>query len=194
MVNENYLDIEDLIAENYRFSVVFQKNIQGLGHIIPGNSDKDILLGTKIDLAYWAMISLLDRRIGLQESENVMKVSLPKAYTATYRDIFLADATVVNLKKLMPSFYVTGIKILKMFAHDSQINNKFVVNILNVFKQRFSLIYDAALCGDNYNENTFIKNTDNEELSMYQIGLCSFTKYRNWILGKSKRIQPVPFD
>ena len=48
-----------------------------------------------------------------------MSVELPKVYRESYREIFDADATVVDLHKLGPYFYLFGTRLLHFELPDS---------------------------------------------------------------------------
>ena len=78
-----------------------------LGFLAAGSSDEHIAVGVKMELPQWMARVLCSRR------RQIVSVELPKAYKDAYRDVIRADASVINLHKLGPYYYGSGIKMLE---------------------------------------------------------------------------------
>ena len=72
-------------------------------------------LAQKLELPLWLAKELCNRR------RKIVSVDIPKAYKDGYREIFKADASVVDLHRLGPYFYEFGTKLLHFdFEENSQ--------------------------------------------------------------------------
>lgn len=68
----------------------------------PSAEDADLKAGTTLELPLWLIQPLLERR------QQVLSVDLPKVYTELYREIFKADATVIDMRKFGIYYYELG--------------------------------------------------------------------------------------
>lgn len=58
--------------------------------------------GTNLEVPLWLVQPLLERR------QQIVNAELPKVYTEMYREIFKADATVVDMRKFNVYYYELG--------------------------------------------------------------------------------------
>ncbi len=66
-----------------------------------------------MDLPLWLARTMCTRR------KRMVSVELPKQYKESYREIFSADASVVDLHKLGPYYYSFGSQLLTFDYPDS---------------------------------------------------------------------------
>ena len=112
----DYFDIDDIIATQGRIASKLEVQIYNLGFLDPSSEGKDLQAGAKLELPLWLAKELCNRR------RRVVTVDIPKAYKDSYREIFKADASVVDLHRLGPYFYEFGTKLLHFdFDENSQI-------------------------------------------------------------------------
>jgi len=71
----------------------------------PSSDDEDLTKGTKIELPFWLAQKLKN------DDKHVISVSIPKPFKESYRDIYKAEAEVVDLYALCPNFYNLAMKM-----------------------------------------------------------------------------------
>ena len=111
----DYFDIDDIIATQGRIPSKLEAQIYNLGFLDPSSEGNDLQAGAKLELPLWLVKELCNRR------RKIVTVDIPKAYKDNYREIFKADASVVDLHRLGPYFYEFGTKLLHFdFEENSQ--------------------------------------------------------------------------
>ena len=102
----DYFDIDDIIACQGRIPSRLEVQIYNLGFLDPSTEGHDLQAGAKLELPFWLAKELCKGR------RRIISVDIPKAYKDGYREIFKADASVVDLYRLGPYFYEFGTKLL----------------------------------------------------------------------------------
>ena len=120
---DDYYDIDDILASDSKVSCVFEMQVLRLGFLVPGTSVENIAIGTKMDLPYWLARALCSKR------KQIVSVELPKAYKDAYREVIRADANVVNLQKLGPYYYRTGVKLLNFELLETEALSRTLVEV-----------------------------------------------------------------
>ena len=111
----DYFDIDDIIATQGRIPSKLEAQIYNLGFLDPSSEGNDLQAGAKLELPLWLAKELCNRR------RKIVTVDIPKAYKDSYREIFKADASVVDLHRLGPYFFEFGTKLLHFdFQENSQ--------------------------------------------------------------------------
>lgn len=105
---EDYFDIDDIIASDLRIPCKFNVPVHWLGFINKTDDSEHIEVGAIMELPLWLAVTLNGRR------RHIVSVELPKSYRENYREIVKADANVVDLHKLGPYYYTSGIKLLQL--------------------------------------------------------------------------------
>merc|ERR1712193_42287 len=123
-----YYDLDDIISMQEKVPVEFELPCYRLGFLDISSTEEHIKQGTKMEIPCWLAYGLLSRR------RHIASVELPKTYNESYRDIYKADALVLDLHKLGPYFYRFGMKLLH-FQHDD--SGDVARILLQVFVQRF---------------------------------------------------------
>lgn len=91
-----------MIEIEHRYSVIV------LGKLNPSSEDEDLKAGTNLEAPLWLIQPLLERR------QPIITADLPKVYTELYREIFKADATVIDMRKFNVYYYELGQYIKKL--------------------------------------------------------------------------------
>ena len=120
---DDYYDINDILASDSKVSCVFEMQVLRLGFLVPGTSVENIAVGTKMDLPYWLARALCSKR------KQIVSVDIPKAYKDAYREVMRADANVVNLQKLGPYYYCTGVKLLNFELQETEALSRTLVEV-----------------------------------------------------------------
>ena len=111
----DYFDLDDVIATQGRIPAKLEVQIYNLGFLDPSSEGNDLQSGARLELPFWLAKELCNRR------RKIVSVDIPKAYKDGYREIFKADASVVDLHRLGPYFYEFGTKLLHFdFEENSQ--------------------------------------------------------------------------
>lgn len=90
--------------------------------------------GSKLEIPLWLAKGLYDKR-------RILSVELPKVYKESWRTVFNADASVVDLHKLGPYYYGFGSQLLNF---DNPENTELAQSILQV-KDLLLASYNSSL-------------------------------------------------
>ena len=112
--SEDYFDIDDIIASDITVPCKFDMPVYWLGFLSKTDDSEHIEVGVTMELPLWLAVTLNSRR------RHVVSVELPKSYRENYREIIRADANVVDLYKLGPYYYTSGIKLLQLNHPDTE--------------------------------------------------------------------------
>lgn len=111
------------------------------GFLIPGNDLEDIVPNTQMELPFWLASYLVEKR-------NLVKINIPKVYNEKSREIFEADAKVVNLHRINPHFYEFGRYLACLNQREADLVKSLIIKV----KQKYdplstNLSYlDSNLC------------------------------------------------
>lgn len=172
----NYFSLEDIMATQERVPCKVEMTLRGLGCVDPSTVSEDLVAGTAIQLPYWLASPLCHHRI------KVLSTEVPKIYKESFREIFSADASIVDLHKML-YFYEFGMYISRLNHRDSnEINHM----IMNAFKDRLRVIMDWAqnLCTD----VPLIQKLDTLEKQLYKDGYQSRMQLCAWLNDGSSKI------
>lgn len=107
------------------------------GFLDSASESQHLVVGTKLELPYWLAKSQSSKR------RNIISVELPKQYRDSYREIMVAEASVVDLHKLGPHFYAFGCLLAQFNFADavdvaqSLLQVKVFVHVLNSLQNSF---------------------------------------------------------
>lgn len=110
---DNYFNLEDILASQEKVPVKTELPMFRLGFLNSTSDSEHILPGTKMELPFWLATGLCSRK------RKIVSVEMPKFYRTGYREIFTADANVVDLHKMGPYFYSFGTKLLCFEMNES---------------------------------------------------------------------------
>ncbi|KAF9468931.1 hypothetical protein BDZ94DRAFT_1244953 [Collybia nuda] len=132
----DYFSIDAILAENQKLQCNFNREILGMGHL-GGGSERDIVMGSKIQLPYWLANTIL--------LSTWADINIPAPFGARVRNALLADARSVRLSGLVGAgglWYGFGKSIMDMVL-DEQANE--LSKMLRVtFRDRLVEIIDQA--------------------------------------------------
>ena len=167
-----YYDLDDIMCMQEKVPVEFEVPCYRLGFLDISSTEEHIKQGTKMEIPCWLAFELCRRR-------HIASVELPKIYNESYREIYKADALVLDLHKLGPFFYRFGMKLLH-FQHDD--SGLVARSILQVFVQRFRCIMDSA--HNSSHQDVFLKQKlDALEVALFEKGQCTANDHSNWKQG-----------
>lgn len=112
--SEDYFDIDDIIASDIKIPCKFDTPVYWLGFLNKTDDSEHIGVGVNMELPIWLAVTLNSRK------RHIVSVELPKCYQDNYREIIKADANVVDLHKLAPHYYTSGMKLLQLDHPDTE--------------------------------------------------------------------------
>ncbi|EJD53765.1 GINS complex, Psf3 component [Auricularia subglabra TFB-10046 SS5] len=135
-MDNTYLDIDAIFAEQQKVSCLFEIDVPGLGYL-DGGKERDIKKGTKMQLPFWLAVPLLQ--------SSICKFDIPPPFTPRVRHALNAEARSVRLSSLVGVgnyWYAHGRNITEILD-DAQANGlKEVLSL--TFKQRLMDLMDQA--------------------------------------------------
>lgn len=174
-----YYDLDDIVTLQEKVPVQFELPCYRLGFLEPSSAEEHINQGSKMEIPCWLAFELCSRR------RQIVSVELPKLYNESYRQIFKADAGVLDLHKMGPSFYRFGMKLLHFQHMDSGIVAR---TLLEVFVKRFRNIMDAS---QNASHNDVLKlkgKLDQLEVELFENGQQALREFVEWQRGTVGKI------
>ena len=111
--NVEYFDLDDIVASNEKVPCKFEVPVYRLGFLDPSSSEEHLTKGSKMELPYWLSRELCIRR------RKIVSTEIPRVYNESYRQIYKADASALDLHKMGPYFYKFGVKLLHLEHYDA---------------------------------------------------------------------------
>ncbi|XP_036360071.1 DNA replication complex GINS protein PSF3-like isoform X2 [Octopus sinensis] len=149
------------------------------GFLDPSSDEKDIKPGTKLEFPFWLAQALCSQK------RHIISVELPKPYRIGYREVMMADASVVNLHKLGPYFYDLGCK-LRYFPF-TEIDDV-AKSLLDTFQVRFRKILDASQSSLNEDTSSLTATLDSTEKFLFHTGLKSLNDFQSWETRRAEKL------
>ncbi|KAJ8984313.1 hypothetical protein NQ317_012284 [Molorchus minor] len=129
----NYYAIDDILATQERTPCKFLVNVPKLGVLNPSTTEKDLAIGTSLELPIWLVLEMSTGR------QPIVSPELPKIYRDSYCEILQADACAVDLHKFNLYFYELG-SYAKRFDRKGAVHE----TLLHTFRIRFRQLMDLA--------------------------------------------------
>ncbi|ORZ09314.1 hypothetical protein BCR41DRAFT_424122 [Lobosporangium transversale] len=167
---EDYYDIDSILAEDQNVKCVFQRDVPGLSWLEGGHGDT-LRAGSRIDIPFWMAREIVDH----PEGTVPMDIETPEFFGPKVRNGLRAEATVVDLTKLCPSFFRFGIHFLQLMD-DPQLAKV----LEEAFKVRLQLTMDHTQSGGNNNSTEYLSRLDDTERELYKAGLESSASVHQW--------------
>jgi len=175
-----YYDLDDIMTLQEKVPVQFDLPCYRLGFLEASSGEEHIVQGTKMEVPCWLAFELCTRR------RQIASVELPKLYNESQRQIFRADATVLNLHKMGPFFYKFGMKLLHFQHVDSGVVAR---TLLDVFVKRFRNIMDASQNASHKDVTKIKLNLDELELNIFEGGQVSLKDFCEWQKGNVGKLK-----
>ncbi|XP_058011232.1 DNA replication complex GINS protein PSF3 isoform X2 [Ahaetulla prasina] len=134
--------------------------------------------GSKLEIPLWLVKGLYDKR-------RILSVELPKVYKESWRTVFNADASVVDLHKLGPYYYGFGSQLLNF---DNPENTELAQSILQTFIGRFRHIMDSSQNTFNEDTSALVARLDELERALFQTGQKGLQDFQCWEMGQASQI------
>ncbi|KAK7076826.1 DNA replication complex GINS protein PSF3 [Halocaridina rubra] len=168
----SYFSLSDILATQDRVPCKFEQTVYNLGFLDPSSGDKDIAVGTKLELPCWLARALSSSR------RLIVSTQIPNNYREKYREILKADASVVDLHKLGPHFYEFGQHLLPLAGPEAPA----LANMLTqALRERLRGIMDSAqnTCEDEVTSQTV--KLDELERTLFSAGQKALKDHKLWL-------------
>lgn len=175
----DYFDVDDIIATQGRMPVKLEVQIFNLGFLDPSSEGNDLQSGGKLEWPFWLAKELCNRR------RKIISVEIPKAYKDGYREIFKADASVVDLHRLGPYFYEYGTKLLHF---DFEENSQIALSLQETFIKRFRKIMDSSQHSAHQDASFLTSKLDHIERQVFLAGRIGVKDFLQWEAGNTAKL------
>ncbi|XP_026539976.1 DNA replication complex GINS protein PSF3 [Notechis scutatus] len=181
--DENFLSLADILMSQERLPCRAEVAWPRLAAFLaradaaaaPG---KALPEGSKLEIPLWLAKGLYDKR-------RILSVELPKVYKESWRTVFNADASVVDLHKLGPYYYGFGSQLLNF---DNPENTELAQSILQTFIGRFRHIMDSSQNTFNEDTSALVARLDELERALFQTGQKGLQDFQCWEMGQASQI------
>ncbi|KAJ7374951.1 DNA replication complex GINS protein PSF3 [Desmophyllum pertusum] len=161
----DYFDIDDIIATQGRIPSKLEVQIYNLGFLDPSSEGNDLQAGAKLELPLW--------------------LSKELSYKDGYREVFKADASVVDLHRLGPYFYEFGTKLLHF---DFEENSQMASSMQETFIKRFRKIMDSSQNAANEDASLLTSKLDHIEKQVFSAGRKGVREFLQWETGNTSKL------
>ena len=169
-----YYDLDDIITMQEKVPVKFELPCYRLGFLDPSTTNEHLDSGTKMEIPCWLALKLCTGR------RLIASVELPKIYNGAYREIFKADANVLDLHKMGPYFFRFGTRLLHFQHRDS---GDVARAMLEVFVKRFRKVMDASHNASHQDVVKIKQKLDEFEIALFESGQSTLHDHNAWLKG-----------
>jgi GINS complex subunit 3 len=199
---EDYFSIDDILSTQERIRCQLLVDIPKLGFLESSlsaaalndekkeeKSSSSLTINTKLELPYWMVYSICNCKTRFASLPE-----LPLIYSRIQRQIFAADASVVDLAKQSPHFYRQGRHLLELnFDEKRQVG----MTLLQTYQQRFRSIMDSAfhlvISSDHHHHENMkqkIGKFERQEKVLLLLGQAAFKDYDRLINNETRQMLP----
>jgi len=172
----SFFDMDDILSSQQKIQCTFEKSAPKLGFFDPNSKSDDIDQGAKIDLPNWLARELQDPK------KSIVSIEIPRSYGSSYRTILNADAHVVDLHKLGPYFYTSGIDLILYGTPETRDLGK---TLVQTFTGRFRWLMDKGMNAGGEDKPHLM---DKAELKLYATAQAAARSYVRWVYRESELI------
>lgn len=173
VIEGNYWDIDDFLAEEEQITFVTNEDIRGLGYLDKSNhSSEDLPANTKISAPYWLIFQLARSSSGLCE--------LPPYLKQNYRHSLKADATLLTLGEKSKYYFEIGAKLANLLK-----DTELVPILLRAFFERMRHVLEKLETAE---EPRVFKKLTNLEVNLFEIARRSTRDLRDWLERRHEKI------
>ncbi|KAF7242759.1 DNA replication complex GINS protein PSF3 [Varanus komodoensis] len=182
---ESFLSLADILMSQERLPCRAESALPRLGAVLgkaaaaASAHDDALPEGTKLEMPLWLAKGLYDNK------RRILSVELPKVYKESWRTVFSADASVVDLHKMGPYYYRLGSQLLNF---DSPENVDVAQTILQTFISRFRRIMDSSQNVFNEDTSALVAQLDELERALFQAGQKGLSDFQCWEMGQASQI------
>ncbi|KAG4099493.1 GINS complex, Psf3 component [Neocallimastix lanati (nom. inval.)] len=176
---EDYFDLDAILAEQQKMQASFIVDIPGLG-FLENNPGEPLHKGEKVMLPYWIINELLNIVISNEDTEEsiyILDLNYPRCFKNQFHNQLIAGPTSVNLYHSCPYYYHFGRNLL-ILAESKKISDI----LLMAYKARIPLIMDySQQIQVTKDKAEFIRGLDEDERQLYKCGCESVISMKKWI-------------
>jgi GINS complex subunit 3 len=175
-MDKGYFSVDAILAAEDRVPVVFNTTAASLGFLDPACKEEDLPARSRVELPLWLAQSL--------EAKNMVRLELPKHYSARFREDLLAGPEAVDIRDRSVFFYETGTALARA-KRDEHLQR----TMRMVFSgQRFRDILDASLNSGGDDMTDFLKDLPHAERILFNAGFVGSREYEAYKKGTHAQI------
>jgi len=172
----NYFSIEDILSSQGRVPCKFEHPVPNMGYLDSSSGNKDLIVGTKLELPVWLARSLSSSR------KHIVSTQLPQIYRDKYREIMKADATVMDLHKMGPHFYELGQHLLPLAGPEA---DQLAQTLSGTLRDRLRDIMDTAQNSLADDAASKIIKLDELERGLFKAGQKALKEHQLWLTRRA---------
>lgn len=158
IMDRGYFSVDAILAAEDRVPVVFNTMAASLGFLDPACKDEDLPARSRVELPLWLALAL--------QAKNMVRVELPRHYSARFREDLLAGPDAVDIRERSAFFYETGTALARVKRDDHLQRTMRMV----FAGPRFRHILDASLNSGGDDMTDFLQDLPHAERALFHAG------------------------
>ncbi|KAM7536319.1 hypothetical protein Aperf_G00000081096 [Anoplocephala perfoliata] len=146
--------------------------------------DIEIASGAKLEVPFWLVTTIGG------SARYIFTLDLPSIYKEGYREIFAADAWVVDLRKKNPYFYSMGCHLSKLPLSEIP---AVLSTLEEVFKYRLVNLMESALNANKGSVLSLTSKLEELEQALFRIGRSGRSSIDQWFSRMHERLEASNF-
>ncbi|ORX54024.1 GINS complex, Psf3 component [Hesseltinella vesiculosa] len=175
MENDEYYDVDSILAEYTKIPCIFQHTIGAQVNLT--GDETEVPKGTRLEMPFWLSKALL--QLTVEDQETLIQMELPKAFGNRVRNALDASPMSVDYRLLCPFFYIFGHKLLEVVEVP-----ELATVLESSFKIRLRGIMNYSQSGVSSMGQDFLQRLDETEKELFKSGQESSSQLRQWYSQK----------
>ncbi|KAL1930903.1 hypothetical protein VTP01DRAFT_10040 [Rhizomucor pusillus] len=171
MQNDEYYDIDEILAEHVRIPVLFLQDIEGSVNLTGDGTE--ISKHSRVELPFWMAKPLAQFSLP-GTNDQLVELEIPRTYGNRVRNSLDASPTAVDFRILCPYFYHFGMKLLSLVLDD-----QLPAIMEKAFKERLKALMNFSQTGSSSGQD-FLQKLDETERELLKAGQDSTAQLRQW--------------
>ncbi|ORY92020.1 hypothetical protein BCR43DRAFT_497658 [Syncephalastrum racemosum] len=181
MENDEYYDIDIILAEQNKVPCIFQVAIDAEVNVLGDHSQ--VTAESKHELPYWLAKPLAQYKLP-STGEILINVEVPKSFSPRVRNSIEASATSADLNSLCPYFYLFGYRIVNLMF-DKELHEL----LYKAFRLRIKDVMDYSETGTARYGTEFLYKIDETEKELFMIGQKHSSDLKHWFLHHQQELK-----
>ncbi|CAG7728654.1 unnamed protein product [Allacma fusca] len=178
--NPNYFSLPDILASHVRVPCKTEVPLMHFGFLDPALASEDLPANISTELPLWAA------QVMSKANRKYVTAELPKLYKESYRDALKADPGVVDLNKMSPNFYQSGLHLSTLNHREAEEVGAILPTVLQVRLRSMadSFLYETKLkTADDENGVSGLKEShmDALEHKIFEDSKKSYKSLLSWL-------------
>ncbi|POY71322.1 hypothetical protein BMF94_5634 [Rhodotorula taiwanensis] len=176
-----FLSVTEFLDDSTKLPCKVLFDVPNTGHL-EGGADKDLKTNATLELPYWLATKASE--------QDIVDLTLPRAYAPQVRHALRASPTALNLRNIGGgggAFYSGGMRLLRL-VEDTELSaileTSFKTRLVEIMDQSQHSLADHGGEGAAYE---FAQGLDSWEKELFTVGETSAKQIKSWMDTKGKR-------